>query len=99
MGKNNCWEIPKCGRELNGVNSVKCGVCPAALPNNFDGVNGGKDSGRFCWVIAGTCCDGNVAGTYAQKLANCVNCKFLKQVNEEEGRDFILMPKKLKREK
>ena len=100
MGKENCWEIMNCGRELNGKNTAKFGLCPAAELNAFDGVNSGINGGRFCWVVAGTYCKGEeAAGNYAQKLANCINCKFLKQVNEEEGLNFILSLRKIKRTK
>ncbi len=97
MDKENCWEVMKCGRELNGVNAPKKGVCPAAQSSAFDGVNMGTGGGRFCWVVAGTYCEGDAAGSYAQKLANCINCKFLKQVSLEEGRDFVLSPRKIKK--
>lgn len=93
MSKENCWDVMKCGRELNGA---KQGGCPAAQSNAFDGVNMGTGGGRFCWVVTGTYCEGGTAGSYAQKLANCVNCKFLKQVNKEEGRGFVLSPRKIK---
>ena len=99
MGKENCWEVMKCGREINGLNADKYGVCPASQFGAFDGVNMGTSGGRFCWVVAGTYCEGNEAGGYSQKLANCLNCKFLKQVNKEEGRDFILSPRKVMKSK
>lgn len=99
MGKENCWDVMKCGRELNGVNTTKYGLCPATQSSVFDGVNMGTRGGRFCWGVAGTYCKGYAAGNYAQKLANCINCKFLKQVIREEGRDFVLSPRKIKRSK
>ena len=95
MAKKNCWEVMKCGREVNGANIISLGVCPVALLNDFEGVNGGQNGGRFCWGVAGTLCDGSVSGSSVQKLANCINCRFLKQVNTEQGRDFVLTPKKI----
>lgn len=95
MERRNCWEVKKCGRQPGGENAEKLGVCPAALPNEyFDGVNKGKHCGRFCWAVAGTLCEGKTQGTYAKKLMDCLGCEFLKQVNEDEGRNFILTPKK-----
>lgn len=85
----------KCGREPHGTNSDEFGVCPVAKSKSFNGVNTGDGGGRFCWVVTGTYCDGYKAGNYAQKLANCINCKFLKQVSREEGRDFVLSPRKI----
>jgi len=94
MKRRNCWEAMKCGRQLGGENAEKLGVCPAALPSEyFEGVNRGMHCGRFCWAVAGTLCGGKVQGTYANKLLDCIGCEFLKQVNEDEGRNFILTPK------
>ncbi len=92
MKKLNCWEFFKCGREQDGEKVEEFGVCPTAVLKEFDGVNGGKACGRFCWVIAGTFCKGKVQGTIANKLKDCINCDFLKHVNEEESREFILTP-------
>ena len=98
MQRKNCWEVKKCGREPGGENVKTLGVCPAALPNEYDGVNKGKHAGRFCWAVAGTFCEGEVQGTYATKLMDCLGCEFLKQVNENEGRYFTLTPQKAKNE-
>jgi len=92
MEKMNCWDVKKCGR---GPDSGAEGatVCPAAKPGRFNGVNGGKYAGRFCWAVAGTFCFGNESqGSFAQKFRNCLNCNFLQQVDIEEGRFMILTP-------
>ena len=96
MKRENCWEMKKCGRQPGGSNAEELGVCPAALPNEYDGVNKGNHGGRFCWAIAGTLCGGKVQGTYARKFMCCLDCEFLKQVNEDEGRNFVLNPPKAK---
>jgi methyl-accepting chemotaxis protein len=62
----NCWEYKKCGREAGGAKAGELGVC-AAYP----------DHGRDCARIAGTLCGGKVQGSFAQKLANCMQCKFM----------------------
>ncbi len=93
MKRQNCWEVMNCGREPGGKNVEELSVCPAALTNKYDGVNNGTFGGRICWVISGTLCAGEVQGTYAKKLINCLYCNFLKKVNEEEGRFFVLKPK------
>jgi hypothetical protein len=98
LERRNCWEVKKCGREPGGKNSKELGVCPATLPNEYDGVNRGTHAGRFCWAVAGTLCKGEMQGTYAKKLMSCLNCGFLNQVNEDEGRNFILVPQKAKSE-
>ena len=78
--KKNCWESMKCGREPGGSKSDELGICPAATEKKFDGVNGGSASGRFCWVVAGTLCRGDIQGTFAKKFKDCVLCPFLHEV-------------------
>lgn len=76
MSRMNCWEFFECGREPNGKKTRELGVCPAAAKTELDGVNNGTNGGRSCWAIAGTLCEGDVQGTYAQKLGNCLKCDF-----------------------
>jgi hypothetical protein len=93
MVRRNCWEAMKCGRQPAGEDAEELGACPAALPNeHFDGVNKGTHCGRFCWAVAGTLCGGKVQGNHAKKFMDCLRCEFLKQVNEDEGRNTILTP-------
>ena len=54
MKRQNCWEYMKCGRQPGGDKVVDLGVCPAAEDNSYDGLNRGKNAGRFCWAGAGT---------------------------------------------
>ncbi len=93
MGKANCWEFKKCGRESQGTNAAKLGVCPAYNENKLTGVHGGMNAGRSCWVVAGTMCGGNVQGTYALKEKNCLRCDFYNLVYEEESENFCFMTK------
>jgi len=86
----------ECGREAGGKNAEQLGVCPSALPNQHDGVNKGAHGGRICWAVSGTLCEGTVQGTYAKKLMACLDCRFLKNVTEEEGRFFVLKPESSK---
>lgn len=92
MKRSNCWEILECGRHPDGKNTPTCGVCPAALTNEFDGVNGGQHAGRFCWAVAGTLCGGEIQGNLVKKLMDCYRCVFLQQVDMEEGFEFALTP-------
>jgi len=96
--KLNCWEYKKCGREPGGVRA-DLGVCPSATTEKLDGTHGGKNSGRACWVVAGTMCGGEVQGVFAKKYENCENCDFYKMVIEEEGTRYkliLLLLKQLK---
>lgn len=93
MTRMNCWEIKKCGRgPIDGKGDDKK-VCPAAKQGNYDGINGGKFAGRFCWAVVGTFCSGlEFKGEFAQKFKDCLNCNFLQQVDLEEGRFMVLTP-------
>jgi hypothetical protein len=90
MSKLNCWEVKKCGREPNGIKSKELGICPASTNEEKNGTNNGKNSGRFCWRVAGTLCGGKVQGTFAQKATNCSKCEFYLGVKSDEGHSFIL---------
>ncbi len=67
------------------------GVCPAATETSFNGANNGCNAGRFCWKVAGTLCGGQVQGSFAQKISNCMQCDFKKEVEADEGKQFRLM--------
>jgi hypothetical protein len=95
--KTNCWEFKKCGRESYGPNSLELGVCPAYDEQRLDGVHGGINSGRCCWVVAGTMCGGKVQGTFAQKEKNCLSCDFYDSVMKEEHDNFLLMSQLLEK--
>jgi hypothetical protein len=86
--KMNCWQFKKCGREPGGPKVKEFGVCPVITVDDYDGVNGGHNGGRYCWRIAGTLCEGKVQGTFAAKFMNCLTCDFFKQVQAEEGLDL-----------
>ena len=88
MSKKNCWEFKKCGREKGGVKSIELGICPASSEERVNGMNEGTNGGRICWVLAGTLCKGEIQGTFALKLENCLKCDFYKQVSEEDGRQY-----------
>ena len=77
-----------CGHEPGGRKASEY-VCPAATNTEFDTVNGGKFAGRFCWWVAGTCCQGTVQGEIAKKILDCCKCLFFKKVVLEEESGFI----------
>jgi len=88
--KTNCWEVKKCGRQQNGIKTGEFGICLARSETSYNGKNGGKNGGRYCWKIAGTLCGGEVQGSFARKVGNCMACDFFKQVRKEEGKEFQL---------
>ncbi len=88
MSNVNCWEFTQCGRELYGQNVSELGMCLASTAEKLDGTNHGKNGGRACWAITGTLCGGEVQGTFASKLENCLKCDFYQLVRKEEGAEF-----------
>lgn len=88
--KKNCWEFKNCGRHAKGEHEKDLGICPATTNTKLNGIHGGKNSGRACWVIAGTFCKGEVQGSFAQKFKNCEKCDFYQHVRNEEGSNFVL---------
>ncbi len=83
--KLNCWEFKKCGREPRGAKVAELGMCPAAVEVRTNNMNSGTNGGRACWAITGTLCGGKIQGTFAAKLANCLQCEFYQLVGREEG--------------
>lgn len=83
--KQNCWEVKQCGRDPGGRHAETLGVCPAAVDRQSDGLNDGINAGRYCWRVAGTLCDGEVQGLFAEKSLTCCRCEFFLQIVREEG--------------
>jgi hypothetical protein len=88
--KLNCWEFKKCGRQPGGAHVRDLGICPVTQEARLDGVHGGSYAGRACWVIAGSLCDGELQGTFAEKFRNCEQCDFYQAVRDEEYPNFTL---------
>ncbi len=82
--KLNCWEVKKCGRESGGLHEKEFGTCPVTTYTALNGMHGGQNAGRSCWVIAGSLCGGKVQGNEEQKRTACWECDFLKLVKHEE---------------
>ncbi len=102
MNRKNCWEVMACGREMNGMNVTNHGVCPASTEERLNGINGGFNAGRACWAVKGTNCSGKPQKQLAEmeqviKLTECLQCLFFKQVEDEEGRHFVVMGEILER--
>jgi broad specificity polyphosphatase/5'/3'-nucleotidase SurE len=89
MSAQNCWEIKNCGREPGGAKIAELGICPAATDLRANGINSGKNAGRACWAVTGTLCGGQVQGSFASKLSNCMACEFYRIVQKEEGSSYL----------
>jgi hypothetical protein len=80
----NCWEFKNCGRESDGASADELGVCPA-YPKH----------GKHCARVAGTFCDGEVQGTFARKLGDCIKCDFYKsRYYDADWRPLVTMLQK-----
>jgi hypothetical protein len=88
--KVNCWEYKKCGREANGENIQKLGICPVYLEYKLDGIHGGKHGGRACWVVKDIKCGSKVTRTFVPHSVVCMACDFKKTVLYEENSDCIV---------
>jgi hypothetical protein len=88
--KQNCWENKDCDRGPGSARENGTTVCPAAHETRLNGIHGGINAGRTCWVVAGTMCRGQVGGTFAAKFRDCQGCSFYDQVKQEEHPAFRL---------
>lgn len=96
MGKINCWEFTKCGREDKGKNASKSGACPASFFQQANGFCEGTNGGRSCRYISeifGFEC--NEARKLSlrdvlidKKTSRCENCDFHKNLKDEYGERF-----------
>ena len=84
MAKINCWEFMDCGRQTNGSKTADLGVCPASIEIKAHGINEGKNGGRACWAIPETLCGGDRQGSFAEKVDDCLKCKFYHLILEEQ---------------
>ncbi len=57
---------------------------------NADGINGGKNAGRICWLIANTMCKCDTGGIFEEMIRTCGECDFYKLVKEEGGEAVTL---------
>ncbi len=60
------------------------------MEQRLHGIHGGDNAGRACWVVAGSLCNGEIQGSFAQKYQNCNICDFYMKVKSEEAHDFML---------
>jgi hypothetical protein len=79
-----------CGRGPKGAKVAELGLCPVVDERRLDGVHGGRNAGRACWVVPGSLCDGRVQGAFASKYEACRGCRFYQAVKSEEGGRFVL---------
>ncbi len=83
MRKKNCWEHMKCGRHPGGQASG-AGVCSVSVHEELNGMHGGKNAGRACWVIDDSLCPDEMRKSSTMKFAGCWKCDFYHLVRDEE---------------
>lgn len=88
--RQNCWQYKQCGRGPGGEKEKELGICAAATELRLNGIHGGMNGGRACWVVAGTFCQGKASGSFAQKYNDCKDCDFYKKVLTEDCNNFKL---------
>lgn len=85
MNKHNCWDFMKCGRGPEGDKVDESGLCPAAAETAADGLNGGINGGRICWVIGENGCKDMTMFPDLKPEDCCFQCEFRFKVKNEEG--------------
>lgn len=89
--KPNCWEFNRCDRRAE---------CPAATDHRLNGIHGGTNAGRACWIVAGTFCNQKAPRTLTGKIKNCTYCSFYQTLRKQEGANYLMildLMKKLQR--
>jgi hypothetical protein len=76
--KLNCWDFKKCCDNLLSPHASEGIVCQVKKEFLANGLNGGINGGRLCWVIMDSHC---------RKKAQtaCFQCEFYSKVMAEEG--------------
>ncbi len=75
----------RCGREPGGAHAAELGVCPVTTKTSANGLNGGVNGGRVCWVIENNCCQNALKEIGRNKKSSCMRCEFHISVKSEES--------------
>ena len=78
----------KCGRNHGEGSDARKLACPTFSEERLNGIHGGRNAGRACWVVSGTICAGEIQGLFVSKLGICVMCYFYKMVRLEKKENF-----------
>ncbi|UCG78893.1 MAG: hypothetical protein JSV21_03430 [Nitrospirota bacterium] len=81
----NCWEFHECCKEIGCIDNESKQICPATTEERLNGVHGGVNAGRACWVVVGTLCFSERQDNYKHKSKICSTCAFYEMVKNEEG--------------
>jgi hypothetical protein len=75
----------KCGKGPSKNGNSKSNICPVASETSANGLNGGINGGRICWVIAEDGCKDKVKCSDLYRGDLCYQCEFRYNVRNEEG--------------
>jgi hypothetical protein len=92
--KINCWEFHGC--VSGGKHNDRLSTCPAYIETRMNGIHGGVNGGRACWIVAGETCRSNMQKSGGRIPGSCQSCDFFKLVVREEGIDFVIPDKILR---
>lgn len=98
MKKINCWEFMRCGREPEGSNVSRLGICPVTTFVRADGFCEGTNGGRACAYLSRIYdLDCNASRRLSlkdvlvdKKTHRCENCNFYEVLKNEHGEKFSL---------
>jgi len=88
--KINCWDYKNCGRTIKDRNAKAPAICPAFSHTALNGINGGKNGGRSCWLIPGTLCGRRIQRSCVTKSLACSLCDFKRFVLREGNPDCMV---------
>jgi len=88
--KMNCWDFKRCNSNTGNDRIKKSDVCPVFSKTALDGINGGKNGGRSCWLIPGTLCGSRIQRAIIPKSIACRLCDFKRHVLREENPHRII---------
>jgi hypothetical protein len=75
----------QCGREPGGKYKNKYETCPVSTKAVANGLNGGENGGRICWIIAESGCKCKVKCSVRNVRHSCFQCEFRYKIMAEEG--------------
>jgi len=78
VDKLNCWDFKKCCDKSLSNHASESILCPVKKEFNANGLNGGINGGRICWVIMDSHCK-------KKPQSACFQCEFSYKVMAEEG--------------
>lgn len=86
--KINCWEFKKCKKE-DQPDENSNDYCCIPFDQSMDKLFEGKNGGRVCWGLIGTCCGSKRQKSITEKLDLCSKCDFYKflKIDDPEFRN------------